>query len=211
MCTNIYFKTYNKLKKKNFDNFIHTFLNETDKKVCLKINFKDFSIIDELKINPKENNDIVYNMKIACLFDNAVLSGNLDLVKYINDKYDAINRWEQLPDRYYTICFDPIYDATKNGFIEILQYLSSKQAIKKKYFENNIFTAKIIQISCLINFGYNKNQIINFLKTIYNLNDNTIITYEGSFGKTFSYNFEDIKNKLINEINLQIQINSKSE
>ena len=209
MNTNKYYDIYNNSKEENFTDFIYTFLNETNKKVCLKLNFKDSSIIDELKIEPTENEKIVFNLKIACLFENAILTGNLRLIKFINNKYNAINRWKSLPEKYFGTCFDPVYSATKNGYIDVLRYLSENNAIEKKYFENKIFSAKIVQIACLVNFGYEKNQIINFLKTIYNLNDNSIISYEGSFGKTFNYNFEDIKNKLIYEINLQIKINSK--
>lgn len=207
---NKYYNLYNNISEDKFTDFTNTFLNNNEK-VCLKLNYKDSSIIDELKIEPQEDNKVVFNLKVACLFENAILTNNLGLIEFINNKYNAIDRWKSLPEKYFGACFDPVYSATKHGYINVLRYLSENNAIEKKYFENNIFSAKIVQIACLVNFGYNKDQIINFLKTIYNLNDNSFITYEGSFGKTFNYNFEDIKNKIIDELNVQIQINSQPE
>jgi hypothetical protein len=210
MNVNKYYDLYNNLEENKFEDFENKFLN-IDKNVCLKLCVFDDSKIIELSIDPKEKNDITFDLKLACLFQNAILTRNMNLIKYINNKYNAIDRWKSLPEKYFGICFDPVYSATKHGYIDVLRYLSKNNAIEKNYFENNIFSAKIVQIACLVNFGYNKDQIINFLKTIYNLNDNSIITYEGSFGKTFNYNFEDIKNKIIDEINIQIQINSQPE
>ena len=197
--TNNYHDLYNNLKKENFNDFIDTFLSK--EKVCLKLNLKDNSKMEELKIDPKETDDIIYNLKITCLFENSILSNNLQLIKFINDKFDAINRWKSLPNRYLTVCFDPVSTATKHGYIDVLQYLSKNNAIEKKYFEDDVCTAKLIQIACLVNFGYDKNQIINFLKTIYNLNDDIVIN-----GYRRKYNFENIKEIVNEEINLQKEI-----
>ena len=197
--TNNYHDLYNNLKKENFNDFIDTFLIK--EKVFLKLNLKDNSKMEELKIDPKETDDIIYNLKITCLFENSILSNNLQLIKFINDKFDAINRWKSLPNRYLTVCFDPVSTATKHGYIDVLQYLSKNNAIEKKYFEDDVCTAKLIQIACLVNFGYDKNQIINFLKTIYNLNDDIVIN-----GYRRKYNFEKIKEIVNEEINLQKEI-----
>ena len=200
---NLYYERYNNLKREEYNDFINTFLDSSKKKVLLKISIKIPSEIEELLINPKEDDNTVYDMKIACLFNNAVLSRNLDLVKFINDKYDAINRWKELPERYYTIPYlDPCWVATKYGYIEILEYLSSENTINDKYFQLIDFTAKIINIAYLCKFGYSFEQIIDFLKSIYNIDENTIISFYGSFGKEFTYTFDNIKDKIRNEINL---------
>ena len=57
--TNNYHDLYNNLKKENFNDFIDTFLSK--EKVCLKLNLKDNSKMEELKIDPKETDDIIYN------------------------------------------------------------------------------------------------------------------------------------------------------
>ena len=61
--------------------------------------------------------------------------------------------------------------------------------------------AKLIQIAYLVNRGYSQDQIINFLETIYNLNDNVVIKNKNKF-----YNFTYIKRMVIEEINLQTEI-----
>ena len=199
MSNNFYYDLYNNLKKENFNKFIDTFLSK--EKVCLKLNLKDKSKMEDLKIDPNETDDIIYNLKISCLFENSILSNNLQLIKFINDKFDAINRWKSLPSRYLAVCFDPVSTATKHGYIDVLKYLSNNNAIEKKYFEDDVCTAKLIQIACLVNFGYDKNQIINFLKTIYNLNDDIVIN-----GYRRKYNFQNIKEMVNEEIILQKEI-----
>jgi hypothetical protein len=175
-------------------------LDKSDNKVFLKFSNKDNTLIDKCKIDAKENSTTVYNIKIANLFCNACLTGNLDLVKYIDKNYDAINKWKELPDFYYRIPYlDPVYSITKYGYIEILNYLSSENAINDKYFQLDDFTAKITKIAGLVRFNYSHEQIIHFLKTIYNINESTIIKYYGFGGKEFIYNFDDIKNKIREE------------
>lgn len=197
MSNNLYYNLYNNLKEEDFESFINRFLDKSDNKVLLKISDKDSNLIDKLKIDPKENSTTVYNMKIASLFCNACLTGNLDLVKYIDKNYDAINKWKELPELYYQIPYlDPVYSITEYGYIEILNYLSSENAIDDKYFQLDDFTAKINNIAGLVRFEYSQEQIIHFLKTIYNINESTIIKYYGLGGKEFIYNFDDIKNKI---------------
>jgi len=202
MNVNKYYDLYNNLEENNFEDFENKFLN-IDKNVCLKLCVFDDSKIIELSIDPKEKNDIAFNLKLACLFQNAILTRNMKLIKYINNKYDAINRWKSLPKRYITTCFDPVYAAIERGFIDVLKFLSDNNAIKEKYFEDDIFTVKIIQIACLVNFGYTTDQIIEFLETIFKIKIDTIIN-----GDKRLYNFENIKQMIIEEINLQIDINS---
>jgi len=196
----LYYNRYNILKEEDFESFINTFLDKSDNKVFSKISNKDSNLIDKCKIDPKENNSTVYNIKIANLFCCACLTGNLDLVKYIDKNYDAINKWKQLPKLYYQIPYlDPVYSTTEYGYIEILKYLSSENAINDKYFQLDDFTSKIINIASLVRFNYSHEQIIHFLKTIYNINESTTIKYYSLSGKEFTFNFDDIKNKIREE------------
>jgi hypothetical protein len=205
MNVNKYYDLYNNLEENDFEDFENKFLN-IDKNVCLKLCVFDDSKIIELSIDPKEKNDIAFNLKLACLFQNAILTRNMNLIKYINNKYDAINRWKSLPQRYITTCFDPVYAAIERGFIDVLKFLSDNNAIEEKYFEDDIFTVKLIQIACLVNFGYTTDQIIEFLETIFKIKEDTIIN-----GDKRLYNFENIKQMIIEEINLQIDINSRPD
>jgi len=199
MSENFYYDLYNNLPTEKFNEFIDTFLSK--EKVCLKLSLLDSTKMEELKIDPAEPDKIIFDLKITCLFENSILTKNLELVKFINEKYDAINKWKNLPERYLSVCFDPVFIATKFGYIDVLRYLSANGAIEKKYFEDEVMTAKLIQIACLINHGYSQDQIINFLETIYNLNDNVVIFIKNKF-----YNFTYIKRMVIEEIKLQIEI-----
>lgn len=199
MSDNFYYDLYNNLTKDKFNEFIDTFLSK--EKVCLKLNLHDSNKMEELKIDPAEPDKIIFDLKIACLFENSILTNNLELIKFINQKYDAINKWKNLPERYLLTCFDPVFIATKFGYIDVLRYLSANGAIEKKYFEDEIFTAKIIQIACLINFKYSEDQIINFLETIYNLNNNVVLSIKNKL-----YNFRYIERMVIEEMKLQTEI-----